>query len=206
MGWRARPLASDSQLAHAGRGDHAEHYWQSTFGRFALRAQPQGRHRCYSTNSREFPLAGTAWLDYPHELWYPRHAPPRVQRSGARDAERLFVAGGFRVIHTRAAGELVTMAIRSRWIFSDSLAAEELRRIFVVERSFCNDHRRASFLVVIPPYEQDLGSSDGTVFTNAFQLYLSRKQTFGMDEKSLLAHQVFHTWNPQRIGVPPGNR
>jgi predicted metalloprotease with PDZ domain len=60
-------------------------------------------------------------------------------------------------------------------------------------------------IVVLTPYDQDLGSSDGTVFTSAFLLYLSRKQTFLTDEKSLLAHEIFHTWNPYRMGRSDGD-
>jgi predicted metalloprotease with PDZ domain len=77
--------------------------------------------------------------------------------------------------------------------------------IFRVERQFWDETKPNHFLVILTPYDQDLGSYDGTVFSNAFLLYLSRKQTFLTDEKSLLAHEVFHTWNPDRMGQPAGD-
>lgn len=73
-----------------------------------------------------------------------------------------------------------------------------------MERQFWRETKPGKFLVILTPYDQDFGSSDGSVFTSAFLLYLSRKQTFLTDEKSLLAHEVFHTWNPYRMGRPDG--
>ena len=67
------------------------------------------------------------------------------------------------------------------------------------------DAPSASALFVVLPHDQDLSSSAGTVLTNAIQSYLSHKQTFGLEEEALLAHEVFHTWNPHRIGLPPEN-
>jgi predicted metalloprotease with PDZ domain len=114
-----------------------------------------------------------------------------------------FAAGDFRLRHSSVAGEKLTIAIQGSWIFTDTQAEDELRKIFAIERNFWSDHHRDSYLVIILPFDQDLGSSDGTVLTKTIQFYLSRKQTFGTEEKALLAHEVFHTWNPYRIGLPP---
>ncbi len=116
----------------------------------------------------------------------------------------LFAAGDFRFTHVEGAGERITLAARGSWIFSDRQATEEIVNIFRIERAFWGERKRSSFLAVLTPYDQDLGSSDGSVFTNAFLLYLSRKQTFLIDEKSILAHEIFHAWNPFRMGLPSG--
>ena len=39
-------------------------------------------------------------------------------------------------------------------------------------------------------------------FTNAFALFLQRDSSFGYGVQSLLAHEIFHTWNPYRMGAP----
>jgi predicted metalloprotease with PDZ domain len=116
----------------------------------------------------------------------------------------IFAAGDFRVTRLESGGETLTLAARGSWVFSDQQAADEIQSIFGVERKFWGETKPNRFLVVLTPYDQDSGSSDGTVFSDAFLLYLSRKQTFLTDEKSLLAHEVFHTWNPYRMGQPAG--
>jgi predicted metalloprotease with PDZ domain len=113
-------------------------------------------------------------------------------------------AGDFRLTRLESNGETLTLAARGSWVFSDRQAVDEILSIFRVERQFWGETKPKQFLVILTPYDQDLGSSDGTVFSNAFLLYLSRKQTFLTSEKSLLAHEVFHTWNPYRMGQADG--
>jgi predicted metalloprotease with PDZ domain len=116
----------------------------------------------------------------------------------------LFAAGDFRITRITRAGETLTLAARGSWTFSDEEASSQIAGIFRVEREFWGEQKRDSFLVVLAPYDQDLGSMDGTVFTHAIQIYLSRKQSFPPEVKSLLAHEVFHTWNPYRMGQKSG--
>jgi len=118
--------------------------------------------------------------------------------------DAIFSAGDFRLTQTEISGERLILAARGSWIFSDRQAANQILDIFRVERQFWGETKTNRFLVILTPYEQDFGSSDGTVFTSAFLLFLSRKQTFLTDEKSLLAHEVFHTWNPYRMGSTSG--
>ena len=113
--------------------------------------------------------------------------------------DAIFSAGDFRLTQIESGGERLTLAARGSWIFSDRQAANEILNIFRLERQFWGETKPNRFLVILVPYDQDLGSSDGTVFTGVFLLYLSRKQTFLTDEKSRLEHEVFHTWNPYRM-------
>jgi predicted metalloprotease with PDZ domain len=118
--------------------------------------------------------------------------------------DAIFSAGDFRFTQLESDGETLTLAARGSWIFSDQQAANEILSIFRVERKFWGETKPNQFLVILTPYDQDLGSSDGTGFSSAFLLYLSRKQTFLTYEKSLLAHEIFHTWNPYRMGRTNG--
>jgi predicted metalloprotease with PDZ domain len=115
----------------------------------------------------------------------------------------LLLAGAFRTLHADASGEKLSLIIRGSWTFRDQEALDEVRRIFVSEREFWKAHDRTTFLVFLNNYDQDFGSHGGTVFTRAFQFYLSRKQKFDTDQLSSLAHEVFHTWNHYRMGVMP---
>jgi predicted metalloprotease with PDZ domain len=128
----------------------------------------------------------------------------RVRGQWDRVHDALFAAGDFRVTRLREAGQDLILAVRGKWIFSDKDAAQQIMSLFRVEREFWGEKARNSFLVVLTSYDQDIGSSDGTAFTNAFLLYLSTKQTFTVDIKSQLAHEVFHTWNPYRMGEMSG--
>ena len=117
----------------------------------------------------------------------------------------MFAAGDFRFTRVQNSGERLILAARGVWVFPDKQAAEEIMSLFRVEREFWHERKPNSFLVVLTPYDQDLGSSDGSGFTNSFLLYLSRKQTFLTDEESQLAHEIFHAWNPYRIGIALGD-
>jgi predicted metalloprotease with PDZ domain len=117
----------------------------------------------------------------------------------------LFAAGDFRFTRVRSSGQRLILAARGSWVFPDAQAAEGIVNLFRVEREFWRERKANSFLVVLTAYDQDLGSSDGTGFTNSFLLYLSRKQTFSTDEKSQLAHEIFHSWNPYRMGIVSGD-
>jgi predicted metalloprotease with PDZ domain len=119
--------------------------------------------------------------------------------------DALFAAGDFRFTRVQSSGQRLVLAARGSWVFPDRQAAQEIVSLFRVEREFWREHKPNSFLVVLTPYDQDLGGSDGTAFTNSFLLYLSRKQTFLTDEKSQLAHEIFHTWNPYRMGIAAGD-
>jgi predicted metalloprotease with PDZ domain len=69
-------------------------------------------------------------------------------------------------------------------------------------RGFWNDDQFPYFLVTLKPYDRDSGSSDGSAFTNAFWMYVSRQDSFaGLLPQ--LAHEAFHAWNPARMGVLP---
>lgn len=118
--------------------------------------------------------------------------------------EAVFAVGDFRVTHMTRAGENLTLAARGSWIFSDGEALSQVAEIFRVEREFWGERRRDSFLVILVPFDQDHGSTDGTVFSHVIQFYLSRKESFLTDLKSVVAHEVFHTWNPSRMGVASG--
>jgi predicted metalloprotease with PDZ domain len=93
-------------------------------------------------------------------------------------------AGDFRLTQLESSGETLTLAARGSWVFSDRQAVDEILSIFRVERQFWGETKPNQFLVILTPYEQDLGSADGTAFTNAFLLYLSRKQP-SLQAKSL---------------------
>ena len=69
-------------------------------------------------------------------------------------------------------------------------------------RNFWSDNHFPYFLVTLAPYDQDQGGSDGTAFTNAFWMFVSpHSDLHGLLPS--LAHESFHAWDPDRMGVEP---
>jgi len=60
------------------------------------------------------------------------------------------------------------------------------------------------FLITFKQYEHERGSGDGSQFTNAFWIYMSRLDSLS-GYLPILAHEAFHEWNPGRMGIMSGS-
>jgi predicted metalloprotease with PDZ domain len=120
----------------------------------------------------------------------------------------LYAAGDFREHHGAVAGQLVVVAIRGKWSFTDEEFVEQIERIFIVEREFWHDHDFPYYLVTLSPYDIQSGGSDGSGFTNAYWLFNPWGDTLSYEVQYHLAHEGFHSWNPHKIGIvkEPGAR
>jgi len=127
--------------------------------------------------------------------------------SGSLNALRraLFAAGVFRIRHFRIGTQPAVLAIRDQWTFSDDEAVSDIQKAVGVVRDFWHDHNFPYFLVTLKQFDNDSGSGDGSAFTNAFWLYLSRKDSIS-DQMQVLIHESFHTWDPLRMGSPSSPR
>lgn len=112
----------------------------------------------------------------------------------------LFAGGDFRVYRIDVVGQTLVVAIRGSWSFTDSEAIGRVQKILAVEKDFWHDNDFPYYLVTIAPYDTTGGSSDGSSFTNAFWMFLSKNQNFSYDIQKQLAHEVFHAWNPYKMG------
>jgi predicted metalloprotease with PDZ domain len=114
----------------------------------------------------------------------------------------LFAAGDFRLRPFLIGRRAAVLAVRGAWTFSDDDAIAQIQKVVGVVRDFWKDDQFPYFLVTLKPYDRDSGSSDGSAFTNAFWMYVSRQDSFaGLLPQ--LAHEAFHAWNPARMGVGP---
>ncbi len=111
----------------------------------------------------------------------------------------LFAAGDFRLHPFRIGRRSGVLAVRGTWTFSDEEAANEIGRTVKLVRDFWHDDAFPYFLVTLQPFDQDHGSSDGTAYTNAFWMYISRKDSIN-GLLLQLAHESFHAWNPLKMG------
>jgi predicted metalloprotease with PDZ domain len=92
--------------------------------------------------------------------------------------------------------------VRGSWTFTDDEAIADIQKTIGIVRDFWHEDNFPYFLVTLKPYDQDHGSSDGSAFTNAFWMYVSRLDSFtGLIPQ--LAHESFHAWDPKRMGTLP---
>jgi len=111
----------------------------------------------------------------------------------------LFAAGDFRLHPFKIGGKSAVLAIRGTWTFSDEQAADQIGSTIRLVREFWHDDDFPYFLVTVQPFDQDHGSTDGTAYTDAFWMYVSRNDSI-TPVLPLLAHESFHAWNPLKMG------
>ncbi len=117
----------------------------------------------------------------------------------------LYVGGDYRIYHTTLSGNELNFAIRGKWSFTDEEWMRRVRAIIDFERVFWHDNDFPYFLVTLTPLTQDHGSTGGTGLTNSFMMHLSRLDSLPHDTLATIAHETFHSWNPNKIGAKPGS-
>jgi predicted metalloprotease with PDZ domain len=114
----------------------------------------------------------------------------------------LYSAGDFRIRRFQINGQPAVLAVRSDWTFTDEEAMTKIQAVVGLVRAFWKDNRFPYFLVTLAPYDRDHGSSDGSAFTNAFWMFVSRRDSLN-GLLAQLAHESFHAWDPMRMGIIP---
>jgi predicted metalloprotease with PDZ domain len=114
--------------------------------------------------------------------------------------QALFTAGEFRIRRFQIGARPAVLAIRGEWTFSDDEAIAGIRKAVGVVRDFWQDDNFPYFLVTLKPFDNDSGMGDGSAFTNAFWLYLSRRDSISGQLPTLI-HETFHVWDPRRMGI-----
>jgi predicted metalloprotease with PDZ domain len=114
--------------------------------------------------------------------------------------DALFAGGNFRVTQSHESGTSLVFAARGTWKFTDAEAFAEIRRVIDTENEFWPVQQMPFFLVTLAPFDAQSSDNDGSGFTNAFMLFLSHEDTFDAARVRLLAHEMFHHWNPGSMG------
>lgn len=113
--------------------------------------------------------------------------------------DALFAAGDFRIHRFQIGEQAAVLAIRGPWTFTDDEAIAGIRTAVGVVRDFWHEYDFPYFLVTWKPYDTDRGSSDGSAFTNAFWIYMSRLDPLST-QLTQLSHETFHAWDVRRMG------
>lgn len=112
----------------------------------------------------------------------------------------LYVGGDFRLREETVSGFPVVVAIRGNWSFTDERFAETAAKILAAERDFWNDHRVRHYLIAAIPIDAPAGEYAGTAVENGFLTLMAPETELGVDLEFLLAHEMFHSWNPAQLG------
>ena len=112
----------------------------------------------------------------------------------------LFVGGDFRLAKRIVAGQPVYVAVRGEWPFSDEDFADLAAHVLSAEREFWNDRNAPHYLVTLMPIDAPSGEYAGTAVENGFLILMSSGTQLDFDFKFLLAHEMFHVWNPAQLG------
>lgn len=114
--------------------------------------------------------------------------------------DALFAGGNFRVTQSHENETSLVLAARGTWRFTDAEAFAQIRRAIDTENRFWHVQQMPFFLVTLAPFDERSGDNDGSGFANAFMLFLSHEDTFDAARVELLAHEMFHHWNPKSMG------
>lgn len=115
-------------------------------------------------------------------------------------ANAMFAAGDFRLVRSRIGRGVLVTAIRGKFGFSDAEANEKIVKLIQLERDFWRDYSFPYFVVTLAPYGTGQSGTGGGGFTNGFNLYTANEGPFSPGLLSLLSHEIFHTWNPLKMG------
>jgi predicted metalloprotease with PDZ domain len=113
----------------------------------------------------------------------------------------LLAGGNFRISESNANGTTVLLAIRGIWKFSDADALKDVQRILEEENRFWHAVPMHYFLATLAPFDEREGDNDGSGFLNAYMLFLSHEDTMDAERLQLMAHEMFHHWNPSGMGT-----
>jgi predicted metalloprotease with PDZ domain len=124
----------------------------------------------------------------------------RVRTPWNRILKGLFAGGDFRISKSEENGTTVVFAGRGIWKFSDADVLQQIRRVIDAENRFWNAAPLSYFLVTLAPFDDKSGNEDGSAFTNAYMLFFSHEDAMDFQQIRLMAHEMFHHWNPMSMG------
>lgn len=112
-----------------------------------------------------------------------------------------FLAGDYRVKRIVMDGHPVYAVTRGRWAGgADEKLIRLLQKLLQVMRDFWNSYDYPYYVVALLPLPEQSEVMGGEARTNSLSLYLPDDLTTLSEHQYLLAHELFHAWNPRRLG------
>jgi predicted metalloprotease with PDZ domain len=117
-----------------------------------------------------------------------------------------FLAGDYRVKRIVMNGHPIYAVTRGQWVGgADEKLNSFLQKLLQVMRDFWNSYDYPYYLVALLPLPEQSEVRGGEARTNSFSLYLPN-DLITLSHQRVLAHELFHAWNPQRLGSYENDR
>lgn len=118
-----------------------------------------------------------------------------------------FLAGDYRIKRFEVRKRPVYAVTRGEWRFPDEKINDLVQKVVQVQRDFWNSYDFPYYFVAVLPSDRR-NVRGGEARTNSFSLYLPKNLTTLLVEydQALLAHEIFHAWNPLRLGAYENDR
>jgi predicted metalloprotease with PDZ domain len=112
-----------------------------------------------------------------------------------------FLAGDYRIKRFEIKKRPVYAVTRGEWRFPDEKLNSLVQKLVQVQRDFWNTYDFPYYFVAVLPSDRR-NVRGGEARTNSFSLYLPKNLTTLYVEYDvyLIAHEMFHAWNPLRLG------
>lgn len=110
-----------------------------------------------------------------------------------------FLAGDYRIKRIIINQEPVYAVTRGSFGFSDEEFHDTVKQLLQFTRDLWNSHDFPHYYVTMLPTDDPPGRTGGESRTNSFTFFLPKDSTLSKHLRTL-AHELFHAWNPQRLG------
>ena len=112
-----------------------------------------------------------------------------------------FLAGDYRIKRFVIKKRPLYVVTRGEWRFPDEKINNLVQKVVQVQRDFWNSYDFPYYFVAVLPSDRR-NVRGGEARTNSFSLYLPKNlSTLYVEyDQHLLAHEMFHAWNPLRLG------
>lgn len=137
----------------------------------------------------------------PANLGFASDLQHRDGRTDLKGISQSVLIGGRNLHLATSSDQKVTIASVGDYAFDQRIFDETVLKIIEAERHFWRDETSEPYLVAMSPvrHSEGLTNYGGTGRSDAFALWMD--DSVGIDAvRTLLAHEYFHTWNPERLG------
>ncbi|HET6893405.1 MAG TPA: hypothetical protein VFH31_20065, partial [Pyrinomonadaceae bacterium] len=117
-----------------------------------------------------------------------------------------FLAGDYRAKRIDVHKQPVYVVTRGQWGFPDAEFHILVRRVMQVGCDLWRSCDFPDYFVALLPTDERSGPTGGEHRTNSVVLYLPKDLTTLSDHLLLIAHELFHAWNPSRLGTYENDR
>jgi len=157
-----------------------------------------GANTLVTVEGRDTAAVRLRWADWPEGFGLASN----LEDEGARNPRRGVLIGGRDLRIVRSG--VLRLAIRGQLGVPDAALARELETILKAERGFFGDRQDRPYLVTASAVGAESAAHfSGTGKREAFAMTATQNMSLD-DLRILLAHEIFHAWNPARLGQPIG--